>query len=295
MAWTLRQLEIFIAVAEAGSLSAAAERLHAAQPAISITMRNLERATGMRLFERSVAGVVLTREGREFLEHANVIVAQTQKAQKHLRELKGLERGELVVGAPTMVASYFLPDVLRAFMRRYPSVRVRVVQDGAEAIADRVRRAELELGFIAERGRHTDLAAVVLERHPMDACVAASSPLAKKPQLTWAELLACPLILFPRNYYQRTVIEEMAARSRAELDVVVETESVQLMLSLVRAGLGAATLMRASASRVAGVTPVPLPPGTDVPVALCYRSDVVLSHAGKAFLGLAKSFRRSAA
>ena len=109
--------------------------------------------------------------------------------------------------------------------------------------------------------------------------------------MAWPELLTCPLILFPREYHQRTRIEEMANKLRMALNVVVETESVHLMLALVAAGRGIATLLRASASGVAGVSPVPLPAGTDVPVALCYRNDLVLSHAAKAFLGMAKSFR----
>ena len=295
MAWTLRQLEVFVTVADAGSLSSAAGLLGAAQPAVSITMRNLERATATRLFNRSAAGVTLTREGREFLEHARVIIAQADKAQRHLKELRGLERGELVLGAPTMVASTFLPDLTATFMKRHPGVTVRIVQDGADAIADRVRRAEFELGFIADRGRHPHLASVLLERHPMDACVASSSPLARKPQLGWAELLACPLIVFPRDYHQRSRLEDVASKLRIQPNVVAETESVGLMLSLVRAGRGVATLLRASAAGVPGVTAVPLPPGTEVPVALCYRKDLVLSHTAKAFLALAKSFKSGVA
>jgi LysR family cyn operon transcriptional activator len=293
MQWTLRQLRLFISVADAGSLSAAAQGLGIAQPAASITVRKLERATGTRLLHRRSTGVVLTREGQAFLEHARVIIAQAQRAEQDLKDLRGLERGELVMGVPTMVATHLLPGLLNAFLNRFPGIRVRIVQDGAEEIAERVRRAEFELGFIAESGKHADLASVVIERHPMDACVSASSSLARKQRLGWPEFLAHPLILFPRDFYQRAQIEEVAAKLGIRPDISVETESVPLMLSLVRQGRGIASLPRASAAGVQGVASIPLPAGTDVPIAVCYRRDLVLSRTSQAFLALCKRFKPS--
>lgn len=85
----------------------------------------------------------------------------------------------------------------------------------------------------------------------------------------------------------------MAGRLRMRVKVVAETESVPLMLSLVREGRGTATLLRVCTAGVSGVVSLPLPPGSDVPIAICYRKDQVLSHAGKAFLTLARRFRTS--
>lgn len=288
MEWTLRQLSLFISVADAQSLSAAAERLGMAQPAVSITIRNLERATRTRLFDRRPTGVVLTNEGRVFLEHARTIIAQAQSAERHLQQLQGLERGELVIGAPMVVAAYILPDLLNRFISQHPGIRVRVVQDGAEAVAERVRRAEFELGFIADRGTSPELASMLIERHPMVACAQASSPLAARERLEWQELMAHPLIQFPRDFYQRKLVEDLAARLNLDLNVVVETESVPLMLSLVREGRGIATLLRASVPRSRGVVPISLPAGADVPIAVCYRKDLVLSLASQAFLRVIK-------
>ncbi len=279
----LRAVAWFVTVVDAGGFTRAARRLGATQPAVSAMIKKLETGLGVILLTRSARGIALTVEGERFLEHARAILNHESAARRELLALKTLEQGHLTLGAPPMVAGYLLPRILERFLAAYPGVRVTVVQAGADEIAARVAREVLDLGLIADWRRLDGLVIRLVERHPVVACVARSNPLADRPRITWADLLAQPLIAFPRGYYQRALLDEAARRLRASPNFVVETESVALIAELVRRGRGVATLLSATAARLNGVRSVALPKDAEVPIALCRNAAVQPSYAARAF------------
>lgn len=282
----LRQVELFLAVVETGGFTTAAERLGIAQPAVSTSVRKLEEDLGVRLLERGARRVTPTAEGRAFLQHARAILAQVAASRREMAALRTLETGQLSIGAPPMVAGYLLPSVIDAFLAERPGIRLTVVQAGAEQIGARVLRGELDLGIVADWRTPDGLATRLLEHHPMVACVAASSPLARRRRLAWSELLDQPLILFPHGYHQRSRVDDAAARLGRTPEVVVEAEAVPLIAALVRRGHGVATLLAAAAHSLPGLRAVPLPSEATVPVAVCRRSRAPASAAVEAFQAL---------
>ena len=126
----LRKLEIFQAVAAAGSFSRAAEQLHMAQPAVSIAIRKLEGSLGVTLFDRSQRQPQLTAEGRQVLARAASLLREAEALRQSGHALQNLLTGELVLASPSMLATYFLPDLLLEFLRDHPGLTAAVSQAG---------------------------------------------------------------------------------------------------------------------------------------------------------------------
>jgi DNA-binding transcriptional LysR family regulator len=122
----LNHLAVFHAVAEAGGVTAGAERLQISQPAASKQIRELEAALGVTLFDRAGRGVRLTEPGRVLAGYARRLFALESEAEQAVGELRAVERGTLLIGASTTIGSYLIPVVLSAFHRRYPGVRVHI-------------------------------------------------------------------------------------------------------------------------------------------------------------------------
>ncbi|MFD6397160.1 LysR family transcriptional regulator [Nocardia sp. NPDC060249] len=152
---SLRQFEYALAVAEAGSVTAAAELLHVAQPSMSQQIRNLERELGVTLFARTPTGLVPTVVGRAFLREAQVAVSAARRARATARD--GAEElvGELVVAAQMGFGTRQLPVVLSALRRRFPRLEVTVFEEPSSAELERLcRQGVLDLALMAacERG-----------------------------------------------------------------------------------------------------------------------------------------------
>ncbi|MFF2630631.1 LysR substrate-binding domain-containing protein [Kitasatospora griseola] len=126
MAATLRQLEYLVTVVDTGSFTRAAEQLHVTQPALSHQVRALESALGGPLLERLPRAVRPTPLGRAVLPHARAVLADAQRLHAAARRTAGLEDGELEVATVHSIALGILPPVLRAWRRRYPTVRIRL-------------------------------------------------------------------------------------------------------------------------------------------------------------------------
>ncbi|MHA6624289.1 LysR family transcriptional regulator [Pseudonocardia sichuanensis] len=156
---SLRQFEYALAVAADGSVTAAAERLHVAQPSMSQQIRNLERELGVTLFTRTPTGLVPTAAGRAFLREAEVAVHAARRARATARAGADDLVGELVVAAQMGFGTRQLPGALSALRRRFPRVEVTVYEEPSSAELERLcRRGVVDLALMAK-----------CERSPADA------------------------------------------------------------------------------------------------------------------------------
>ncbi|GAB3695568.1 LysR family transcriptional regulator [Saccharopolyspora tripterygii] len=174
---SLRQFEYALAVAEQGSVTAAAESLHVAQPSVSQQIRGLERELGATLFARTPNGLVPTSVGLAFLREAEVAVTAARRARATARAGGEELVGELVVAAQLGFGTRQLPGALRALRRRYPRVEVSVFEEPSSAELDRLcKRGVLDLSLMAacerspERAHHLgdeQFVVVLGESHPL--------------------------------------------------------------------------------------------------------------------------------
>ena len=131
MAFKLRQLQYFTAVAEIGSISGAARQLSVSQSAVTEAVKELELDLGTTLLDRSGRGVALTHKGQQFLRHAGRILAAVADARRSFAE-EAPPSGVLQLGASSLVAGYVLADLLARFRRAYPAGEVAAVEDSGE-------------------------------------------------------------------------------------------------------------------------------------------------------------------
>lgn len=141
----LNQLRDFVAVAEAGSLRGAARRLSLAQPAITRSIQDLEHTLGAQLFLREARGVRLTQIGETFLLRAQRILGEVRRAQEAVRQQQESVEGQLVVGLSTAAHLGIAGDVLRPFQRRFPRVRLRLIEGFLPTLENDLRNGVVDL------------------------------------------------------------------------------------------------------------------------------------------------------
>lgn len=141
----LNQIRDFVAVADCGSIRAAARRIGVSQPALTKSIRQLEAELDALLMERSSLGVSLTASGRAFLARARTVLAELRKAREDLSDLSGGRGGSVAVGIASVVASVLVPEALFRYRQRRADGRVRVIEGTQETLFPMVRDGTLDL------------------------------------------------------------------------------------------------------------------------------------------------------
>jgi DNA-binding transcriptional LysR family regulator len=292
----LRQIRYLLEVARRGGFTRAAESLRVAQSAVSVAVRRLEQELGVKLIDRTKRGAAITSEGRSFVERAAAVERQVHDLELEMRELRGLARGEVSVGIPSMLATYAFPPILAAFRRRHPGLRLSVHADGAHRIQRRVAAGELDVGIVALQGIVESLVFRPLLRDEVVVCVRRGHPLSAKRSVRVEDLAGEPLLLFREGFLQRELLEEAFATRGLAPRVALETNLVPLLVDATARGDGATTLLRMVAEAEPRLAPLALKPRVHVDAGVAWRSGAYVSRAARAlidFLVAADYGRRS--
>src|SRR6266481_6682644 len=241
MGSTLRQFEVFLAVARARSFRHAAEALYLSQPALSQHVGELERELGARLFDRLGRTVELTEAGRILEAHAQRLFATLESAREAIRELSGLRRGSLVVGASTTPGIYVLPGVLAAFQTRYPGIELTLQIANSALIEQRVRANEVDLGVVgghALRQGEECLAAGLLDELVL--IVPPKHRWAGRREVSPGLLVQERMLMREEGSATRQLTERILQQARARFTVAMELGHTEAIKEAVAAGLGVA-------------------------------------------------------
>lgn len=241
----LRQLECFMAVCREMHFSRAAEKLHMAQPSLSRHIRNLEATVGMPLFDRIGRSVALTEAGRILQAHAQRIFHEMEQAEAAIRDLHGLLRGKLTIGAlPTV--SYVLPTTIQRFKSLYPNIELSILGLRGAKVTEKLLENELDLGLVSLPVDDDDLECVPLLTEELALAVPVGHSLAQfkaVPTTTVAEALkGVQMILLPEEYALRAVIDEYCARAEVNLASTLEISALDTLIGMVADGAGATIL-----------------------------------------------------
>ncbi|QSV44706.1 selenium metabolism-associated LysR family transcriptional regulator [Geobacter benzoatilyticus] len=147
----LKQLEIFLAVAESGSFSKGAEATFITQSTVSQHIAALENELGIKLLDRTSRGALLTEGGKLLLEHAHRVVNGVREIEPAMRRFSGMEEVELRIGGSNIPGDYMIPGVLPLFIARHPGVRLTLIQGDSREILHKLAREEVEIGIIGSR------------------------------------------------------------------------------------------------------------------------------------------------
>jgi DNA-binding transcriptional LysR family regulator len=257
---TLRQIQAFLTVAEFGSFTRAAERLHIAQPALSQHVRELEGELGVRLFDRTTRRVELTEAGREFRNAAAKIIDDLENAARNAHELAERKRGKVTIAAPPLLSAGILPWAIADFRGQYPGIQVSVLEARADEIVELVRTGSADCGFGTFRSGEDGIDSTPLTRDSLALFCTSSNPLAGKKHVNWNELASLPLVTLTRDSGIRVLVELGFETAQLALNPAYEVSHVTTALAMVEAGLGIAVLPTYAwiAAHKAAVTAVPL-------------------------------------
>jgi DNA-binding transcriptional LysR family regulator len=241
MPLSLRQFEVFLAVARAKSFRGAAEVLHLSQPALSQHVAELERELGTRLFDRLGRRVALTEAGRVLEEHVLRLFATLTSAREAITDLRGLKRGSLLVGASTTPGIYVLPSVIASFRARHPGIALNLQIANSSVIEERIRGNELDLGVVgghALRPGEECLALGLLDELVL--IVPAAHPWARRREVAPALLADQRLLVREEGSATRQVAERALQHAGITWRVFMELGHTEAIKQAVMAGLGVA-------------------------------------------------------
>jgi DNA-binding transcriptional LysR family regulator len=282
----LRQLEYFVAVAESGSFTRAAERVHVAQPGVSAQIRRLERELGHALLDRSGRTVTLTDVGAAVLPLVRAALGSVESARRTVEEMAGLVRGAVRVGMVVSCGIMDLPELLSEFHSSYPAVEITLSEANSDELISSLVDGRLDFALVGYAGAQPEgLSVRVLADEPLVAAVAVSDPWYGRESVPLDELLERGLISLPPGTGLRGALDAACGARRPR--IAFEASAPPMVITLAQRGLGPAIL---AASMVSGLHAVRITdPAPHSRLAFAWRADGPHSPAARALIGLAKT------
>ncbi|WP_417617049.1 LysR family transcriptional regulator [Oceanisphaera sp.] len=237
-------LRQFAAVAREGNITRAAKLLHLAQPAVTMTIKKLERQLGINLFDRHKGRLHLTAEGERLYQHAERILDALTLAEQDMAALQDLSSGEVCIGIPSMLGSFYFPPLLMAFKDEYPGLSIRVEEAGTQDVLAKLCQGQLGLGIVLTSSLPSELTGLPLLREEMVAVVNAEHPARQQPFITMEDFLAEELAVFRHGFFHREYIEDMARQSGLVPHIGFESNLIPLLKAVVRQGFAITSFLR---------------------------------------------------
>lgn len=239
----------FLAVAEAGSIRAAARELNIVSSAVNRQLLTLEEDLGIRLFDRVGRGLRLSEAGKLLLRQVRETVDRHDDVVAELDTLRGLKRGRVRLATVESVATERLPRLLAAFWRRYPGVETSLVVAGAEEVFRLVETGSADLGFTFSTRPLPGMRVVHHEPHALGAVLPPDHPRAGADRLRLDDLAGEPLVLPARGLSLRAALEPALVRAGRILTIRGDSDSLRLTAALVRAGAAIGFMTRIGIER----------------------------------------------
>jgi len=296
MAFTLRQLQYFVAAAERGSVLRAAQHLSISQSAVTEAIKDLEGDLGVELFDRHPRGLAITHKGNQFLRHATKILADVSDARRTFSGEQAAA-GSLHLGVTSLVAGYVLSDLLARYRRAFPGIDVTAIEDNGDYLEHLLIGGELDVAVmvISNLRDRMALQAEILEVSPYRLWLPLGHPLSSADIIGVGDIAKEPLIMLTVDEIEENTGKLLVALG-ARPHVAFRTRSVEAVRSLVATGAGIALLPdlvyrpwslegdRIESRDVSGSLPV-------VQVGMVWRRGSGLPQAARDFIGVAQSQR----
>ncbi|WP_436524207.1 LysR family transcriptional regulator [Actinoplanes sp. HUAS TT8] len=265
----LRQLEYFVAVAETGSFTRAAERVHITQSGVSAQVKALEHELGAELFVRSGRTARLTDAGSVALRHARAALDSTLDLRDAIDDVKGLVRGRLTIGMVIGCEVAPLFDALAAFHDDHPGIEVELTEANSDQLVAGVRAGAIDVALAGLAGEPPEhLASHVIVSEPLVALTSPGSELARRGRLAITGLTSYPIICLPQGTGIRDVLDRAGmAGLGLRPQVALVATSPETVAGLARRGLGVAILSESMAAAHPDLIAVPID-GIEIPALL---------------------------
>lgn len=236
---SIRQLRALAAVADSGSITAAAGRLHLTQPAVTLQLRNLQALAGLPLIQRSSDGMLLTDAGREVLALAGRIEAAMAACATSLEMMAGVTAGRISVGAVS-TAKYFVPFAISGFQKLHPKVEITLTIGNRKEIGAALRGYDLDIAIMGRPPVDIEMDVHLIGDHPHVIIAPTKHRLARKAQLAPSELAGETFLTREPGSGTRGLMEQLFESARIRPAIGMEMSSNETIKQAVIAGLGIA-------------------------------------------------------
>ena len=244
----LHHLRLFTAVVDQGGFTKAAAALNLSQPAISKSLKELEDGLQLSLIDRSARSIHLTEAGHLLYERGRELFGVERVAERELRELRGLKRGVLRVGASTTIATYFLPPVLGRFHLRHPRVRIQASSANTRTILRRLLESKIDVALVEGPVEHPRVDVIPWREDELVVITPPDHPLLSRPAVVAGDLATQQFLVREPGSGTREVTEVALARLGVRLGNTMRVGGTEVMKQAVASGLGLAIVSRAAAA-----------------------------------------------
>jgi DNA-binding transcriptional LysR family regulator len=234
----LRQLEIIRAIAETGSFTAAGEKLHVSQSAISRQILILEDELGEPVFHRIGRRIRITPAGESLLQLSHRVFRDLQETVSAISDTREALGGSIGLVGGMTVCLYVFPALLAEVRRIHPNLDMRVTVGSTLRSVEMLRAGAGDLGLLTLPIEASDLVSVPLLTEELLLATYPSHPLASQKRIVPADLEGQPFVLFETGSITRQIVEEFFASERISPPIIMETENVEIIKAMVRSGLG---------------------------------------------------------
>jgi len=243
MGMELRHLRYFVAVADAGSLSVAAERLHTSQPSLSRQIRDLEEEVGAQLLTRSARGIDLTPAGRAFLEHARLVLSQVEAATEAARRVAHPAKACFVMGFLTGHELSWMPEALRILRDELPNIDVMISSQYSPLLADGLSKGKIDAAFLRREKGVPDLAFRSLVKEPLMVVLPGDHRLTSLQAISPKDLVGEIFVTVSGTApVLRVVIDDYLKRSGIDITPAHEADHLSMGMSLIASTHGVGLL-----------------------------------------------------
>ncbi len=229
----LRHLRYFLAIAEIGNFSRAAEHLNISQPGLSTQIKQLERELGTPLFDRVGRKIRMTESGELLLNYARKILLDLREAKQAIGELEGLVRGNVSIGVVQTINAYLIPHISSIYLAAYPGVSLKVLELSATEIEKGVEQGNLALGISFIPAQIESIEVEKLFSEKLVVAVSRKNKLAKRKIISIESLRDMPFITFPPSFFTRQLTDQLFEKAGLEPRIVFETNTLAGILTAV--------------------------------------------------------------
>lgn len=285
----LSQLKYFQVVCKHNNLTRAAEELHISQPGLTHVIRELEQEFGLTLFLRQNKGLVLTEEGRKFLEEANLLLQQSDYFVSRMKFL-GQSNQIIRMGLPPASATLFFPSIMHMLHRQSPQIKIDVVEIGSLTNQQKILDGELDAALIST---NTPVSAAfggyLLARTRICLYVAADHPFAGREEISLREVCSIPLVMPTEESFLTTNTLKTCAQNKLTPNIMLHTNQIAIVSQLVQNGTAGTLLFHGPLPECTTYRAIPVQEFDDVYIYLIWNQYNPLSTALKQLIRAAKA------
>lgn len=270
---SLRQLRVFLAVAQLRNFSRAGQEVGLTQPAVSRAIHELESQLGLKLLDRTTREVALTEAGRALALKLARVLDELDQSLAEVRDLGRLRRGKVRVASSPTLSAYLMPACIAACVREEPDIQLLLLDRIQQDVLTSVRAGEVDFGVVIEPSADDDLHSEPIMRDPFVLVVPQGHRLARKAAVPWSALDGEPLVLLDHASGSRRLIDEALARHGAQCPVAQELGHPTTVFQMVVAGLGISVMpaLGLPPGGLAGLQVRPLTPTVERAIVLVHR------------------------